>query len=152
SKKLVYVFSAMKRKRIVENHLKINRSTLPAVVAERLSEMITEGQLQPGSRLNERELCKRLGISRTPLREAFWLLASEGLIDMEPNKGAKITILSEADIRENFTVLGALEALSGKLACIHATDTQISKIQALTRKMQDSYQDKNLSRYYQLNR
>lgn len=142
----------MIKKRIVENRIKINRSTLPEIVAERLSEMIIEGEIQAGSRLNERELCERLGVSRTPLREAFRLLASEGLIDIEPNKGAKIPILSETDIRENFAVLSALEALSGKLACLHATNAQISKIQALTDRMEECYQKNDLSRYYRLNR
>ena len=91
--------------------------TLPFALAERLREMIIEGELAPGARLNERALCERLGVSRTPLREAFRVLAAEGLVDLQPNRGAQVVALSDDDIRDSFEVMGALEALSGELAC-----------------------------------
>src|SRR3546814_14997852 len=89
----------------------VDRRALPAAAGERLRELIIEGELSAGIRLNERALCERLGVSRTPLREAFRLLASEGLVEIQPNRGARVTVLSENDIRESFTVLGGLEAL-----------------------------------------
>src|SRR3546814_10976245 len=104
----------------------VDRRTLPAAAAERLRELIIEGQLSAGTRLNERALCERLGVSRTPLREAFRLLASEGLVEIQPNRGARVTVLSENDIRESFTVLGGLAALSGELACQNATANTIA--------------------------
>lgn len=131
---------------------KIDRSTLPAIIAEQLGEMIIEGIIEAGSKLNERELCEHLGVSRTPLREAFRLLASDGLIDIEPNRGARIPILSETDIRESFAILGVLEALSGELACQHATDEEIAQIQSLTDQMKASYAEHDLPTYYHLNR
>ncbi len=63
-------------------------------VAGRLREMITEGVLAPGARLNERVLCEQLRVSRTPLREAFKVLAAERLVELNPNRGAIVATLS----------------------------------------------------------
>lgn len=130
----------------------VNRRTLPATIADRLREMIIEGELAAGARLNERELCDRLQVSRTPLREAFRLLSADGLVRMQPNRGAHVVALSEKDIRESFEVMGALEALSGELACQRITDQEIAEIQALTYEMQACHARKNLSSYYHVNR
>src|SRR5471030_2909799 len=95
----------------------IARQALPEAAAERLRTLIIEGELAPGARLNERELCERLGVSRTPLREAFRMLAAEGLIVQLANRGAQVVALSEDDVRQAFDVMGALEGLAGELAC-----------------------------------
>src|SRR5690606_10217822 len=75
----------------------VDRRTLPATIAARLRDMIIEGELAAGTRLNERELCDRLQVSRTPLREAFRLLSAEGLVRIQPNRGAHVVALSEKD-------------------------------------------------------
>ena len=126
--------------------------TLPAGTADRLRDLIIEGELAPGARLNERALCDRLGISRTPLREAFRLLAAEGLIELLPNRGATVMVLSGADIRESFEVMSALEALSGELACRHITPAEIAEIKALTFEMLASHAREDLPAYYRVNR
>ncbi|MBF6616631.1 MAG: GntR family transcriptional regulator [Candidimonas sp.] len=130
----------------------VDRRTLPTAAAERLRELIIEGELPAGTRLNERALCDRLGVSRTPLREAFRLLASEGLVEIQPNRGARVAALSEKDILESFTVLGGLEALSGELACQHATDEEVAEIRALTFEMQACHARQDLPSYYRVNR
>jgi len=130
----------------------VDRRTLPATIADRLREMIIEGELAAGTRLNERALCDRLQVSRTPLREAFRLLSADGLVRMQPNRGAHVVALSEKDIRESFEVMGVLEALSGELACQHITDQEIAEIQALTFEMQACHARRNLSSYYHVNR
>ncbi|CAM3948454.1 GntR family transcriptional regulator [Bordetella muralis] len=130
----------------------VDRRTLPATIADRLREMIIEGELAAGARLNERELCDRLQVSRTPLREAFRLLSAEGLVRIQPNRGAHVVALSEKDIRESFEVMGALEALSGELACQHITEQEIAEIRALTFEMQACHARQNLSSYYHVNR
>ena len=66
------------------------RRPLHEEVADRLRDMLTEGRLAPGLRLNERVLCDQLGVSRTPLREAFKVLAAERLIALNPNRGARV--------------------------------------------------------------
>lgn len=126
--------------------------TLPSALAERLREMIIEGRLAPGSRLNERALCERLGVSRTPLREAFRVLAAEGLIELQPNRSAQVVALSEGDVRESFEVMGALEALSGELACRRITDDEVAEIKALTFEMLACHARRDLPAYYRLNR
>ncbi len=111
--------------------------------------LIIEGELAPGSRLNERALCDRLGVSRTPLREAFRLLASEGLIELTPNRGAQVVALSESDIRDSFELMGALEALAGELACARITTDEIAQIKALTFQMLACHARRDLPAYYQ---
>jgi DNA-binding GntR family transcriptional regulator len=126
--------------------------TLPSVIGDRLREMIIEGELAPGTRLNERALCDRLGVSRTPLREAFRLLASDGLVEMQPNRGALVVALSDADIRDNFELMGALEALAGELACARITEDELVEIKALTFQMLACHARRDLPAYYHLNR
>jgi DNA-binding GntR family transcriptional regulator len=127
-------------------------STLAATLADRLREMIIEGELAPGTRLNERALCDRLGASRTPLREAFRLLAAEHLVELQPNRGAQVVSLSDDDIRESFEVMGALEALAGELACRHITADEVAEVKALTFEMLACHARRDLPAYYRLNR
>jgi len=128
------------------------RTTLPSTIAEQLRQMITEGELLAGTRLNERTLGVRLGVSRTPLREAFRLLAADGLIELTPNRGAQVVSLSEQDIRDSFEVMSGLEALSGELACRHVTADEIAEIKALTFEMLACHARHDLPGYYRLNR
>jgi DNA-binding GntR family transcriptional regulator len=126
--------------------------TLPASAAERLRDLIIEGELAPGTRLNERALGERLGISRTPLREALRVLAAEGLVLLHPNRGAQVVRLSGDDIRESFEVMSGLEALSGELACRRITDAEVAEIKALTFEMLACHARADLPAYYRLNR
>ena len=126
--------------------------TLPATVGDALRTLITEGALPPGSRLNERALCDRLGVSRTPLREAFRVLAAEGLIELTPNRGAQVIALSETDVCDAFELMGALEALAGELACARITAEETAQIKALTFQMLACRARRDLPSYYRLNR
>ena len=127
-------------------------ATLPGAVAEQLRRLITEGELAPGARLNERVLGVKLGVSRTPLREAFRLLEADGLVVLHPNRGAQVVALSEDDIREYFEMMGALEALSGELACLRIGDAEIVEIKALTFEMLACHARRDLPAYYHRNR
>jgi DNA-binding GntR family transcriptional regulator len=126
--------------------------TLAEALADRLREMIVEGELPPGMRLNERALCDRLGASRTPLREAFRLLAAEHLVELQPNRGAQVVSLSDDDVRESFEVIGALEALAGELACRHIGAHEVAELKALTFEMLACHARRDLSAYYRVNR
>ncbi|CAO4138895.1 hypothetical protein LNAOJCKE_3561 [Methylorubrum aminovorans] len=120
-------------------------------VLARLRDFIVEGNLDPGARVPERLLCDRFGISRTPLREALKVLASEGLIDLLPNRGARVRRIGEREIVELFDVMGGLEALAGRLACERITDEAYAEIERLHHEMYGCYLRRDLHGYFACN-
>jgi DNA-binding GntR family transcriptional regulator len=136
----------------IPSTLPIERRALHEEVAERLREMITEGLLAPGSRLNERVLCERLGVSRTPLREAFKVLAAERLVELNPNRGAIVATLSADDVEHLFELMAALEGLSGELAARRRTAAELDEIRAMHYEMLAAHARRDLPLYYRLNR
>lgn len=131
---------------------KLERQRLHDTVVEHLRSSIIEGTLGPGTKLNERELCESLGISRTPLREALKVLAAEGLIDIWPNRGASVARMSETEIREAFELMSGLEAFAGELACERITTEALDEIKALHYAMVVCKNQNDLPGYYQRNR
>ena len=129
----------------------ISRRPLHEETVDRLRDLIVQGRLAPGERLNERVLCEQLGISRTPLREAIKLLATEGLVDLLPNRGAIVSHIDPARLAETLHVMGALEGLAGELACRHASAERIARIRALHQKMLIRYERGDLEGYFQYN-
>ena len=129
----------------------IARAALHDQVVARLRTMLVEGRIAPGAKLNERELCELLGVSRTPLREAIKLLAAEGLVDLLPNRGAVAVKLGETDVLHTFEVLAGLEAQSGELAAQRITPTELAEIKALHYEMLACFARSDLSGYYRLN-
>ena len=130
---------------------KVERQRLHDTVVEHIRRFIVEGVLEPGKKLNERELCETLGISRTPLREALKVLAAEGLIDIEPNRGASVSRMSEAELRETFELMSGLEAFSGELACERITAAELAEIKALHYAMLACRAQNDLPGYYSRN-
>lgn len=129
----------------------IQRRPLHNELADRLRHMIAEGELAPGEKLAEKDLCSRFGVSRTPLREAMKVLATEGLVLLTPNRGCTVAKLTLADLDEAFPIMGALEALSGELACRHITDREVARIRELHERMVRKYEAGALSEYFKLN-
>ena len=130
---------------------KVERQRLHDTVVEHIRRFIVEGTLEPGKKLNERELCETLGISRTPLREALKVLAAEGLIEIWPNRGASVSKMSEAELRETFELMSGLEAFSGELACERITAAEIAEIKALHYAMLACRAQNDLAGYYSRN-
>src|SRR5580704_19519938 len=120
-------------------------------ILTRLRDHIVEGNLPDGSRVPERQLCEMLGISRTPLREALKVLAAEGLVELLPNRGARVRPLSERDLAELFDVMGGLEALAGRLACENITDEEVAEIERLHHEMYGHYLRRDMHGYFQCN-
>ena len=84
-------------------------------VVGRVRAMLLDGEIPPGARIPERDLCEKLQISRTPLREALKVLAAEGLVQLLPNRGSRAARLTDKDMRDLFEVCQGLEALAGEL-------------------------------------
>lgn len=131
--------------------ISIPRAALHEQVAQRLRQMLVEGHVAPGAKLNERELSEALKVSRTPLREAIKMLAAEGLVELLPNRGAIAVELSEADILNTFEVMAGLEGQSGELAAQRITESELAEIRAMHYEMMAAYTRRDLSNYYRLN-
>jgi DNA-binding GntR family transcriptional regulator len=131
--------------------ISIPRAALHEQVAQRLRQMLVEGRIAPGAKLNERELSELLHVSRTPLREAIKMLAAEGLVELLPNRGAIAVSLTERDIQDTFEVMAGLEGLAGELAAQRITPQELAEIQAMQFEMMAAYTRRDLSGYYTLN-
>ncbi len=117
----------------------------------RLRDMILDGVLPPGDWIAEMKLCNDLAISRTPLREALKVLASENLVTLLPNRGAIVTDIRVDEIVELFEIMGALEGLIGRLAVARATDDDIETLGAMHRAMVAHHHEGNRPAYFDLN-
>lgn len=131
--------------------LEIKNRSLHDQVAGRVRDMIIEGILEPGSRIDEARLIEDLGVSRTPFREALRTLAAEGLVIVQPSKGSTVRKLSPEDVHSMLEVLGHLERLAGELACARATDGEIAELVALHNRMMEHYAARDRMPYYKLN-
>lgn len=129
----------------------IVRRPLHEEAADRLRDLIIQGRLAAGARLNERLLTAQLGLSRTPLREAFKVLATEGLVELLPNRGAIVSQMDPVRLSETLAVMGALEALAGELACLNATEAQVNEIRALHYEMRAHHARGDLAGYFKFN-
>jgi len=129
----------------------VDRRLLHETVIDQLRDLIVQGELAPETKLNERVLAERLGTSRTPLREAIKFLASEGLVELLPNRGAVVAPLKPEKMKEVFVVLGALEALAGDLACRNASEDDIADIRGLHFHMLAHHARGELAQYFKYN-
>jgi DNA-binding GntR family transcriptional regulator len=109
--------------------------TLRDRIAERIRSLIIDGGLTPGDRLVEPDLAKRLGVSRTPLREALLQLDSEGFVRVTPRRGAVVSALSHSDAAETYQVKGVLEAYAARLACVRLDEETMDRLQGLHERM-----------------
>ena len=98
------------------------------VVFNTLRQAILKGELKPGERLMEIQLANKLGVSRTPVREAIRKLELEGLVLMIPRKGAEVAEITRQDMEDVLEVRTALEELAVTDACDHITDAQLSEL------------------------
>ena len=130
----------------------INRRYLHDEVADRLRALIRSGELEPRARVNELELAEQFGISRTPLREAIKILATEGLLDLLPNRGARVASISSEEIDEMIEVVAGLEATAADLACRRITDAEIAVIESMHNAMLKAWKRKDNEGYFTLNR
>lgn len=109
--------------------------TLREKILETIREAILKGTLKPGEKVAEPELAERFGISRTPIREAFRQLESEGYLTVIPRKGAVVTALSEQDVQEFYAIKSILEGYAAELAATRLTEKDIEKLKTINEKL-----------------
>jgi DNA-binding GntR family transcriptional regulator len=131
--------------------MKIVKASLHNEAVARVRDMITEGRLAPGSKVSEKNLCELFGISRTPLREALKVLATEGLIVLLPQRGARVAQFTGQDMADLFQVMGELEGLAGELACAKITDEAVNEIRARHHEMLAHYTRGDRTAYFAAN-
>jgi DNA-binding GntR family transcriptional regulator len=130
---------------------RIVRRTLHSEVLNQLRDMIIEGRLAPGTRINEGQIGTILGVSRTPLREAIKSLTSEGLVEIVPAKGAVVRRFTEHDLIQILQVLKVIEQLGARLTCTKASDDEIKDIKNVHDRMMKLYKTGKRLEYFKLN-
>lgn len=107
---------------------KSKTSKLSEFLKEKIEESIATGIFPPGMKLDEIDLANRFGVSRTPIREALIQLASTGLVEIRPRRGAVVTPINPKRLYEMFEVMAELEAMCAKLAARRITDEELSHL------------------------
>lgn len=106
-------------------------------LAEAIAESVFSGELAPGTRLDEQQLAQRFAVSRTPVREAIRLLATSGLIEVKPRRGAFVATVSPTELEELFVAMGELEATCARLAAMSMAPTERRRLQMLHERMKE---------------
>ncbi len=120
-------------------------------VADSLRELIQQGDLAPGSKIPEAELCQQLQVSRTPMREAIKLLAAEGWVDLLLNRGARVSQVNASDTRDLFEVLAYLERQLGETLATRLTAQDLKRLEQTHRTLQRLHQKRRRREYTLLN-
>lgn len=116
------------------------------VVFNTLRQAILRGELKPCERLMEIQLANKLGVSRTPIREALRKLELEGLVNMVPRKGAEVADITEKSLRDVLEVRKALEELSVQLACEKITEEEIEELKRVAERFKDTLNDQDVTK------
>jgi len=127
------------------------RASLVDEICDYLRESIVGLRIKPGEQLNELKLIENLGVSRSPLREAFRLLEGEGLIVRQSRKGVFVREISANDVLELFPIRAALERLAAELAAPRLTKKELQNLERITERMEQAIQRKNIKAYGMLN-
>jgi DNA-binding GntR family transcriptional regulator len=131
--------------------MRLVHNSLHDEVATLLRDQIFEGQLAQGSFLDEAALCESLKISRTPLREALKVLASEGLVRHEPRRGCFVNQVTEQDLDDIFPVIALLEGRCAYEAARNASDADLAALDTLHARLEQHAQAKRINDYYATN-
>ena len=130
-------------------HNNLKQRALYEEVAELLRQRIFSRDLPPGGWIDELKLAEEYGISRTPLREALKVLATEGLVTMKVRRGAYVTEVNEKDLTDVYHLLSLLEADAASVVATQATDSQIKELQTLHDSLEKTIKDRE--RFFEIN-
>ena len=132
-------------KRIAEKHL-----TLREKILENIRDSIISGLLKAGSRVSEPELAERYGISRTPIREAFRQLESEGYLTVIPRRGAVVREFNQKDVEEFYAIKSILEGYAARRACEKLTDKELDKLQAINNRLAELAGNNDIKAFFKV--
>ncbi|WP_201597439.1 GntR family transcriptional regulator [Psychrobacter fulvigenes] len=125
---------------------------LSVQISKKIQDEIVYGHLTPGTKLDEVKLCEQYGVSRTPIRDALKLLASEGLVEIRPRRGAVIPTLNIVTLFEMFEVMAYLEGMCGRLAARRINEEEKIELLALHNQCKEYLTEDNTESYYEANR
>ncbi|SNB47676.1 GntR family transcriptional regulator [Geobacter sp. DSM 9736] len=129
----------------VEKHL-----TLREKILETIRDAIISGALKPGEKVAEPELAERFGISRTPIREAFRQLESEGYLTVIPRKGAVVVSFSQKDVEEFYAIKSILEGYAARRACENLSEKEIDKLQTINEKLRTLSDNGDIKHFFKV--
>ncbi len=124
--------------------------TLREKILETIREAILKGNLKPGEKVAEPELAERFGISRTPIREAFRQLESEGYLTVIPRKGAVVAALSERDVEEFYAIKSILEGYAASLAAGNLTEKELERLEVVNQKLRTLANEGDVRSFYRV--
>jgi DNA-binding GntR family transcriptional regulator len=133
------------RRKPIERH-----QTLREKILETIREAILKGSLKPGEKVAEPELAERFGISRTPIREAFRQLESEGYLTVIPRKGAVVTSLSERDVEEFYAIKSILEGYAARIAAEQLTARDIERLEGINNRLEQLARDGDVKTFFRV--
>lgn len=132
-------------KKPLEKHL-----TLREKILEHIRDAIVAGTLKAGSRVSEPELAERYGISRTPIREAFRQLESEGYLTVIPRRGAVVSELSPKDIEEFYAIKSIMEGYAARRACENLSNKDLERLQAINDKLAELARSGDIKHFFKV--
>lgn len=135
----------------IETPGQLRRHTLTEQIVEWLAGKIINGEMPPETPLPEAQLAKELGCSRSPLREALWILSQHGLVDINPGKVATVTSLDPGAVSDFFDTRALLESHVTRLATEAMTEENIKELQAKFAELEEVAELGDLSRYREVN-
>jgi DNA-binding GntR family transcriptional regulator len=125
----------------------IQKEVLRDKIADVLRRWILNGTLQPGERIIELTVSRKLNVSRAPLREALWALERQGLVEIRPHHGATVTLLSEQSIREIFEIREILELHAAKKLRAHRDETATAALQQALSQLEEAARARDMARF-----
>ncbi len=129
----------------------INHQSLVDQIVQGLEKEILEGTLKPGERIIEAAICKRLGISRSPVREAFRILESEGFVAREPRKGISVARITPQEAEDIYLIRANLESMATYLAVKRQNPEVLKGLKKLHDQMNEVASEGNVRAYINLN-
>lgn len=132
-------------KRAIEKHL-----TLREKILENIRDAIISGSLKAGSRVSESELAERYGISRTPIREAFRQLESEGYLTVIPRRGAVVKEFTPRDVEEFYAIKSIMEGYAARRACEKFSAKELDRLQAINNKLAELARQNDIKHFFKI--